>query len=59
MQKYSFFPPPQVLTLKACHKGFPFKPSAAAHRCAANTGLEPFLKGKQEHWTICLQKPSC
>lgn len=40
-------------------KGFSTKSSAAAYRCVATTGLVPFLKGKQEHWTICLQKPPC
>lgn len=44
---------------KRALKGFSAKSSAAAYRCVATTGLVPFLKGKQEHWTICLQKPPC
>lgn len=40
-------------------KAFPTKSWAAAYRRVGTTRLVPFLKGKQEHWTICLQKPPC
>lgn len=49
----------QLRLSKPALKGFSTKSSAAAYRRAATTGLVPFLKGKQEHWTICLQKPPC
>lgn len=49
----------QLWLSKPVLKGFSTKSSAAAYRCVATTGLVPFLKGKQEHWTICLQKPPC
>lgn len=54
---YTHFHSPE--SQKHALKGFSTKSSAAAYRCVATTGLVPFLKGKQEHWTICLQKPPC
>lgn len=48
-----------VQTLKASVKRLFHQILSAAYRCAATTGLLPFLKGKRERWTICLQKPPC